>query len=169
MVFLFLRELLPGTPWATTIGALCVALQPMFAFMSASVSPDAGLFPVSAAALLRIVRAFRRGFTTRLALVFGAVIAIGLLTKLNFVAIALGSAVALAALAVRDLRVKHWRALISPAIAACVGGLPVAICALETPSRAPRHSVPSRVCHLRRRCSTSSATRGSSSFPASRV
>jgi hypothetical protein len=40
-------------------------------------------------------------------------------------------AVILAALTVRDLRVKRWRALISPVIAACVGGLPVAIYALE--------------------------------------
>jgi len=132
LIFLFLRELLPGTPWAATIGALCVALQPMFAFMSGSVSPDAGLFPVSAAAFLCIARAFRRGFTPRLALVFGGVIAIGLVTKLNFLAIALGSLVSLAALAMRELRSKRWRALLSPAIAACVGGIPVAIYELRS-------------------------------------
>ena len=31
LIFLFLRELLPGTPWAWTVGALAVAFQPMFA------------------------------------------------------------------------------------------------------------------------------------------
>ena len=131
LIFLFLRELMPGTPWAATVGALCTALQPMFAAMSATVSPDAMLFPVSAAVFLCIARAFRRGFTLRLALVFGAVIAIGFVTKLNFVAIGLGAFVGLAALAVRERRSKRWRALLSPVIAACIGGAPVAIYALR--------------------------------------
>lgn len=131
LVFLFLRELIPSTPWAATIGALCVALQPMFAAMSATVSPDAGLFPVSAAVFLCLARAFRRGFTPRLALVLGIVIAIGFVTKLNFVAIGLGAFVGLAALVARDLRSKRWRALLWPAIAACIGWAPVAVYALR--------------------------------------
>ena len=33
--FLFLREVLPAAPWAWTVGALAVAFQPMFGFISA--------------------------------------------------------------------------------------------------------------------------------------
>jgi hypothetical protein len=46
--FLFLREVLPRPPWAATVGALAVALQPLLAFMSGSVNPDSMLFAVAA-------------------------------------------------------------------------------------------------------------------------
>ena len=38
--FLFLRELLPSTPWAWTVGALAVAFQPMFGFTASGVTSD---------------------------------------------------------------------------------------------------------------------------------
>lgn len=127
LIFFFLTELVPDTPWVATVGAVCMALQPMFAFMSGSLSPDALLFTMSAAVFLCIVRAFRRGFTTRLAVVFGLVIAAGFVTKLNFLAIGLGAYVALVALALPALRSKNWRALLAPAIAAGIGALPVVL------------------------------------------
>jgi hypothetical protein len=36
-VFLFLRELFPSTPWASSVGALVVAFQPQFMFISSGV------------------------------------------------------------------------------------------------------------------------------------
>ena len=63
LTFLFLREILPGAPWAATIGALCVALQPAFAFVSGSVNPDSMLFTVAAGVFLCLARAFHRGLT----------------------------------------------------------------------------------------------------------
>ena len=42
LTFYFLREILPGVPWAATVGALCVALQPLFVSTSAIVSPEIG-------------------------------------------------------------------------------------------------------------------------------
>ena len=41
-VFLFLRELIPSTPWAWTVGALAVAFQPMFGFTSSGVTSERG-------------------------------------------------------------------------------------------------------------------------------
>ena len=47
--FLFLREALPAIPLAWTVGALGVAVQPMFLNASSGVNPDALLFAASAA------------------------------------------------------------------------------------------------------------------------
>ena len=46
--FLFLREVL-AEPWTWTVGALAVAFQPLFGFISSGVHPDALLFTASAA------------------------------------------------------------------------------------------------------------------------
>ena len=59
-IFLFLREVLPGTPLAWTVGALAAGLEPMFAFVSSGVNNDAGLFLVTAALLLALARLLRR-------------------------------------------------------------------------------------------------------------
>ena len=54
-VFLFLRELLPGSPLAVDRRRRSPpALQPMFAFISSGVNNDAGLYLVSAAAVPRL-------------------------------------------------------------------------------------------------------------------
>ena len=94
--FLFLREALPGVRSAWTVGALAVALSPLFGFMSGAVNPDAMLFAVSAALFFCLARAFRRGLSTRLAIGSGLVIATGFLTKLNFVGLAPGAFVGFA-------------------------------------------------------------------------
>ena len=86
--FLFLRETLPRTRWAWTVGALAVALTPLLGFMSGAVNPDAMLFAVSAALFYCLARAFRRGLTPRSAIATGLVIAVGFLTKLNFAGLA---------------------------------------------------------------------------------
>jgi 4-amino-4-deoxy-L-arabinose transferase-like glycosyltransferase len=125
VIFLFLRETLPGVSWATTIGAVCVALQPQFAFMSGSVNPDTLLFTISAAIFLCLARAFRRGLSHSLAVVLGLLVAAGFLTKLNFVGFAAGVFGGLIALAVFFSRSGRRAELRSVAIAAGVGSVPV--------------------------------------------
>jgi Predicted membrane protein (DUF2142) len=82
--FLFVRECLPGRPWAWTVGGLGVALAPMLGFVSGGVNPDALMLALSAALFLCVARGWRRGVTPRLALCAGALIAAGMLTKVNF-------------------------------------------------------------------------------------
>jgi Predicted membrane protein (DUF2142) len=131
LTFLFIREILPGAPWAATVGALCVALQPLFAFMSGSVNPDSMLFAVAAAVFLCLARAFRRCLTRRLAVVLGVLIAVGFMTKLNFIGFAFGAFAGLAVLAVRDARSRGRQALLSPVIAAVIGISPAILYVLR--------------------------------------
>lgn len=131
-VFLFLREILPRVPWAATIGALCVALQPLFGFMSGSVNPDTMLFTVAAAIFYCLARAFRRGLSRRLAMVLGLLIVTGFATKLNFIGFAFGVFAGLILLTVREARVRGRReALRSLAIAGGIGLGPVLLYALH--------------------------------------
>jgi Predicted membrane protein (DUF2142) len=125
--FFFLRELLPRVPWAATAGAACVALQPLLGFMSGSLNPDVMLFTVSAAVLLCLARAFRRGLSPRLAIALGVLIIVGFLTKLNFIGFAFGVFVGMAVLAVREARRHGRRGLQAPAITAGIGLAPVAL------------------------------------------
>jgi 4-amino-4-deoxy-L-arabinose transferase-like glycosyltransferase len=129
--FLFLREGLPEMPWAATVGGLCVALQPLLAFMSASVNPDSLLYTVAAAVFACLARAFRRGLTRRNAIVLGGLIAAGFLTKLNFIGFAAGVYLGLLLLAGRGARATGRKALAAPALAACIGALPAIIYALS--------------------------------------
>lgn len=100
-VFLFLREALPGTPRAWTVGGLGVAFLPALASISGAVNPESMLCAVSAAIFYCFARAFRRGLTPRLAMVIGALTAVGFLTKLNFLGLAAGVVLGLVVLARR--------------------------------------------------------------------
>ena len=73
-VFLFLRELFPASPWTWTVGALAVAFQPMFEFISAGVQPDNLLYLTSALAFFMLMRAYRRGLTRRRAAAIGVIL-----------------------------------------------------------------------------------------------
>jgi len=97
-VFCFVREALPRPPWAATIAGLLVALQPQVAFIAGSVNNDNLMFTASAALLWLLARAFRRGLDARLGAAIGAAVAIGLLSKLTFIGLLPGVAVALVAL-----------------------------------------------------------------------
>jgi Predicted membrane protein (DUF2142) len=103
-VFLFVRETLPGVPWAWTVGGLAVALAPLLGFVSGAVNPDAMLFALSAALFYCLARGFRRGLTPRLALAIGGVTGIGLVTKLNFIGLMPGVFLGLIVLALRTRR-----------------------------------------------------------------
>ncbi|HZV74134.1 MAG TPA: DUF2142 domain-containing protein [Conexibacter sp.] len=98
-VLLFVRECLPDKPWASTVGALAAALSPVLGFVSGGVNPDALLFAICAVLFYLLAVAFRRGLTARRAAWIGAVLAAGIVGKINFYGIAPGAllAVALAA------------------------------------------------------------------------
>ncbi len=96
MCFQFVRECLPGRPWAWTVGGLGVALAPMLGFMAGGVNPDALLLALSSALFLCVARAWRRGVTMRRALGIGALIAAGMLTKVNFYGLVPGALLGLA-------------------------------------------------------------------------
>jgi Predicted membrane protein (DUF2142) len=103
-VFMFVRETLPGTPWAWTVGGLGVAFAPLLGLMGGSVNSDTLLYTVSAALFYCLARGFRRGLTPKLAVLTGAAIAIGLTTKLNFIGLLPGAVLGLVVLTVRARR-----------------------------------------------------------------
>jgi 4-amino-4-deoxy-L-arabinose transferase-like glycosyltransferase len=128
--FLFIREALPGTPWAWTVGGLCVAFTPVLGFISGAVNPDALLAAVSAALFYCLARGFRRGLTPRLAIAIGAVIAVGFVTKLNFVGLLPGAALGLLALTVRAARTSKRAALRSLTLTLAVAASPICLYAI---------------------------------------
>ncbi|HST55848.1 MAG TPA: DUF2142 domain-containing protein [Solirubrobacteraceae bacterium] len=123
--FLFVREVVPREPWAWAVGGLGVALQPLLGEISGGVNPDALLYAVSAALLYCLARGFRRGLTRGLALATGGVIALGLLSKLNFVGVLPGAVVGLIVLLFRALRAAERPAWRSLALAMTAAALPV--------------------------------------------
>jgi len=124
LVFLFLRELLPGRPWSWTVGALGVAFQPLFAFVGGSVNSDALLYAAAAAIFYLLARAFRRGLSVRLAVALGAATAVGLMTKFNAMGLVPGVTLALLALAIRQDSGLCLRTLRLPALALAVALAP---------------------------------------------
>ncbi len=129
--YLFLREALPGARWAWTVGGLGVALFPLLGFISGGVNPDAMLFAVSAALFFCLARAFRRGLTPASAAAIGAVSAVGLLTKLNFIGLVPGVAIAMAVLSWRAVRAGDRRAYRSLATGCAIAALPVGVYTLS--------------------------------------
>jgi hypothetical protein len=124
LCFLFVRVALPGVRWAATVGGLCVALQPLLAFMSGSVNPDVLLFTLSAAIFLCLARAFRDGLSWRMSFVLGLLVAAGFLTKLNFVGFGIGVLFGMCALAVRGVRSRGRPALLPIGLATGIGFAP---------------------------------------------
>jgi hypothetical protein len=126
-VFLFLREALPRVPWAWSVGGLATALAPLLGFISGAVNPDSMLCALSAALFYCLARAFRRGLTRRLAIAIGVLAALGFLTKLNFLGLVPGIAVALAILTLRAARTQRRAAYISLAVALAITASPVVV------------------------------------------
>lgn len=126
-VFLFLRELLPGTLLACTTGALVVAFQPIFGFTTAGVNPDALLFFAAALLFVAVARAFNRGLNRRTGALIGAATALGLLTKINFLAFVPGAALAVAILLWRANGERRPEALRGARVAAAIAALPAFI------------------------------------------
>jgi hypothetical protein len=130
-IFLFLRELLPRSPWAWTVGALVVAFQPTFDFIAAGVQADNLLFLTAALTFFMVMRAYRRGLTMRRAIALGGVVAAGTLTKLTFLTLLPGIALALIVLGWRASSSegrRHAIKMVAAAIATIC--LPVALYAV---------------------------------------
>jgi 4-amino-4-deoxy-L-arabinose transferase-like glycosyltransferase len=123
-VFLFLRELLPGTPWVWTVGALAVAFQPVFGFMSGGVNNDDLLYTCGAGLFFLIARAFRRGLTPGLGVAIGLVAVAGVLTKQSMAGLFPGAALGLAWLAWRTPREGRRTATLSAAAAGAIVVVP---------------------------------------------
>lgn len=135
--YFFLRVALPRVPWAATVGAICIALQPTFAYVTGILNPDALLYPLSAATLLMLALAFRRTLSVAVAVGLGTVIAAGLLTYFSFIGVAAGAVAGLVILAIRELRRGGTRvsAILAPAIAILVGLSPAFIYMISNLSR----------------------------------
>lgn len=124
-VFLFLRETLPGVRWAWTVGALSVALAPLLGFISGAVNPDSMLTAVSAMSFYCLARAFKRGLTRTLAITIGALIAVGFLTKVNFIGLVPGIILGMVVLTIRASRSAGRTAYGSLGLALAVALAPV--------------------------------------------
>jgi 4-amino-4-deoxy-L-arabinose transferase-like glycosyltransferase len=120
--FLFVREMLPGTPWAWSIGGLAVALQPQFGNESGTVNSDNLLFTMTAAIFLMLAVCFRRGLTPGRGALLGIVCAGGLLSKATTLGILPGVLLGVLLMIWRaspDARREAWRgALTGVAVAA---------------------------------------------------
>jgi hypothetical protein len=125
--FLFLREVFPGRRWVWTAGGLSAALAPLLGFMSGAVNPDSMLTAVAACCFYAIARAFHRGLTRSLAIAIGVLLAVGFLTKLNFVGLAPGIALGLVLLSVRASRAQGRAAYVSLAIALGIAVAPAVV------------------------------------------
>ncbi len=147
-VFLFIRETLPATPWAWTVGGLSVALVPLLGFTSGIVNPDSMLFAVSAATFYALARAFRRGLDTRGAVAIGAVTAIGLVTKLNYIGLIPGVVAAVLVLSARAKRVPGRSAYRLLALALGIGFSPAILyAAINLLSNHPLFGIVSATIH----------------------
>lgn len=137
LIFLFLRETVPGVPWAASIAAICIALMPLLAFVTGSLNPDALLYPESALVFLMLARGFRRELTLRRATVLGLAIAAGLLTYFSFIGVAIGALAALVVMAIRDGRSRGFtrKTLSAPALAFGIGAAPAVIYGLDNLAR----------------------------------
>jgi hypothetical protein len=125
--FLFIQEALPDTPWAWSVGGLSVALAPLLAMMSGAVNPDALCFAVSAALFCGLARAFRSGLTPKLAATIGATIAVGYLTKLEFLGLLPGALLGLVVLSLRTARTSIASACRALALATLFAATPILI------------------------------------------
>jgi hypothetical protein len=126
-VYLFIRELLPGSPWAWTVGALVVAFQPTFDFIGAGVHGDNLLFLAASATFLALARAYRHGLTRRRAAVIGLATVAGVLGKLTFVALVPGIALAVLLLGWRARSRGRVQAMGSMGLTAAIVVAPVVL------------------------------------------
>jgi len=126
-VFLFLRELLPGIPWAWPVGALAVALQPVFGNISGAIHSDNLLYAASAAVFLMLAVCFRRGLTAPRGAALGLATSVGILTKPTMLGLVPGIALGLALLVSRAGRDDRTVPLRGVATALLFAALPVVI------------------------------------------
>lgn len=128
--FLFVREMMPGSPWAWTAGGLASAFQPVLGFVSSGVNPDSLLFLSATALFFGVARMLRRGLTIRRASAVAIALAAGLLTKPLFFALA---PVALVGLGLAALRAHHsWLRPCVIAAMLVIGPVAIAVVIADT-------------------------------------
>lgn len=127
VVYEFLRTLLPSTPWAWTVGALALAFQPTFGFISGGLNNDNLLWLTSALTFLVVARCFRYGLSPRRAATLGLVSAAALLSKAIFLGIVPAVGLALVLLVARADRERRAEVLRAAGVALVAGGVPVLI------------------------------------------
>jgi 4-amino-4-deoxy-L-arabinose transferase-like glycosyltransferase len=127
LVFMFVRELLPGTRWAWPAGALLVAFQPLFGFMSGGVNNDDLLYMTAAGVLWAVARAFHRGLTPARGALIGGFLSAGLLAKFTIIGFIPAVALAVALLARRGWHHDRATALRAAAWAVGLAAAPVAL------------------------------------------
>ncbi len=125
LVFLFLRELLPSTPWVWAVGALAVALQPVFGNLAGAVHSDNLLYPASAGVFLGFAHSFRRGLTLPSGVLIGLCTAAAVLAKPTGLAFLPGVALGVLLLVLRAAPEQRRAALGGAAGAAVCTLLPV--------------------------------------------
>lgn len=123
-IFLFVRELLPDSPWAWVVGGLTVAFQPLLGFMGGGVNNDNLAFAASAALFYGVARAFHRGLRPGTGPLIGAAVAVGILTKVSIAGLLPGVAVGLGALVWRSGPPLRRRALLGAGTAIATAAVP---------------------------------------------
>jgi 4-amino-4-deoxy-L-arabinose transferase-like glycosyltransferase len=139
-VFLFLRELLPRHRWAWPLGALAVALQPVFGFIGGGANPDNLLWVASAALFWLLARSFRHGLTLRRGVAIGVALLVGMLTKGSMFGLVPGTLLALAVLVWRAPRGARGRPLGAAALALATAAIPMLLWLALSPSLIGRSS-----------------------------
>ncbi|MFI5010386.1 MAG: DUF2142 domain-containing protein [Solirubrobacterales bacterium] len=127
LVFLFLRELLPRRSFVWSAGALMVAFQPLFGFMSGGVNNDNLLYLCAAGVLWGVARAFRRGLTPSTGIPIGAFLGVGLVAKLTLLGFIPAVALALVFLLRRAWSGERGQALRGAALTTGLAGAPVLV------------------------------------------
>ncbi|MBJ7472509.1 MAG: DUF2142 domain-containing protein, partial [Solirubrobacteraceae bacterium] len=124
---MFAREAVPRARGLAVAGGIMLAALPIAAFVGGSINPDALLAAASAWTLAVLARILRRGVTMRRSLALGALVGLGLLSKLTFAALLPAIALSAAVVIYRGWRRHELRdALLCTAAAA---GLAVLIAA----------------------------------------
>jgi 4-amino-4-deoxy-L-arabinose transferase-like glycosyltransferase len=127
LVYMFLRELLPGRRRAWSAGALVVAFQPLFGFVSGGVNNDNLLFLTATGLFWGLARSFRRGLTPANGALIGGFLGAGIVTKLTMLGF-----VPAAALGVLIALRRSWSSARAPAVrgacwALALGAAPFAL------------------------------------------
>ncbi len=126
LVFMFLRELLPASRWTWPAGALLVALQPLFGFMSGGLNNDNLLYLTAAGFLWGVARAFRRGLSASTGALIGGFLGVGLISKFTLIGFIPAAVLAVILLGRRAWARDHRRALGGLAWAVGLGAAPIA-------------------------------------------
>ena len=120
-IFMFIRQLLPGTALAAPTGALGVGLLPYVSFIGASVNNDVLMMLLAAILFWLLARSFRLGIRPWAGAGIAAVLVAGWATKPTLLGLAPGALLAVAVLLLRSWRADRTNALRSMAAFAGAG------------------------------------------------